>query len=728
MASKQGNESASAADAGIEPLRPEPAWGGWFRQVGGWIRWMGPWRWGFFAVVLLGFGIRYAGLEYGMPYCYPWDEPEVMQPAIRVLRNNVYAPEKFDYGPLNTYIHAGWGALSFLRGNQRGEFDDGIWGLKSDYDTGWYWYVSSPYMWLQARLLSVLMGCVSVIFIGLATRVLAGRGAGLAAAGLAAVSGLAISMTQIIAPDAQALAAASVCLWASAHLLTSRAAWAYTAAAVSAAVMVSCKYNYATMVVAPVAAHVLSARREGAPLWNGAFARFWIWFAAVASACLLPVFLNPTKFLHDLSGVFRYYAPPEGYRPGLLAVAGGFGGKILATFDAGTFTGGDVVGSRTITNFDFFPKGIPAVLAALAGLVALARRGPRAMGMLLLVIAATLYIVGHDSTYFFSRYMLPMFPVCAVLAGAGVAATCRLLTARLPRTPAALAAAGVVLVVLGPIFFRSAQDARRRHNLVDPRNKLSAAMLEKLPEGTQITILAETRWHVTPAEARKFKISTATIPKLLHTPLPTTATQYLVTPVSLQFYTKTPIREQLQKEITRWLDALPAEMAFGHKDDAFFYGRPSIVPAVKLVRYTPQIAALAPRIPRDRIFGTAFSPISGAEGLTSLGDGALAIKPTVRVWAPVVLTKPATVLAIRAKSVTSLRYGAVPRISAEVAASTDTLSANPLARGDIPLERISAGMVEYRAGVKLAPGQYRVTLRPTDPSGLMVLVDSVEFF
>src|ERR1043166_4630364 len=134
-------------------------------------------RGGLVALLVAGYMLRSLSADLGLPYEWQWDEPEIMQKSIQVIRDSDYGllrSGRIGYGQLNTLLHAGWAGISFLRGVEMGFFPNGIWGLEGERQTSYYWTVSSPYLWRQARILSAILGCVAIAFVFAAARLLGG--------------------------------------------------------------------------------------------------------------------------------------------------------------------------------------------------------------------------------------------------------------------------------------------------------------------------------------------------------------------------------------------------------------------------------------------------------------------------------------------------------------------------------------------------------------------------
>lgn len=690
---------------------------------------LSPAWWVLIVLLVTGFGLRKWAADYGLPYEYHWDEPEIMQSSIQILRNGTYWPVRSDrigYLFLNKVLYAGWTGFSYLRGSQGGLFPEGILGLKSDRDTGYYWTVSYPYLWLQARYLSALLGCLSIAFTFAAGMILGGGAVAIASGAVMAYGAAQVFSTTLVIPDAPALAATSICLWASAALLTTRAKWAYITAAVSAAAAAGFKVNYAPVFLMPVAAHAFSMRPDKARFWDAGLVRLMLWFAVFAIVFQVDAILYPTLFLHDYSGVFNARIHTGITPHGLSSVLRGYSVKTLALFDAGEFVGS--VGSNQPSVFKPWARGFPLVFLAVAGFLYLLRFRPRIWGMLVLMTAGLLIAMGAGTVAFFTRYLLPAAPAAAVIAGFGMPGVVSLLRSLKkgtlsPRSANAALTISFIVAFL-PILVSTTLRCWRQHRFVDPRVQLSQFMLRELPKGTAVAFLDETRWNFAPEEKAKFKVQTTTIARLLHSPLSTTETQYLVTPLRVAYGQQMTDSKAWEKQMNDWLASAKPVKSFG--TDPSVFGLPPKETGVKLVRNDNALASRTPEIPVDVIRGTAFDPGPDQEGAATLADETLAVKTYAWVTSPVRITHPVKTVVIRAKGTSPTPQETLPVVQLQAAATEDTAFRKPLANCQVTIHSSGSGMISYEGDMSLPQGTYLLRLRPVDPDKRIMLIESVE--
>jgi hypothetical protein len=694
---------------------------------------LSPSTWGILVILVLGFSCRYAAIDWGLPYPYPWDEPEIVHPAIRVLRNGTYRPESFAYGPMNTYVHAAWGVITFVRGVEKGHFKE-IWEMKSNWNTGWYWSVTSPFFYQQARLLCVLFGCISILALYRTGVALGSTWAGLWAAAVLAFSRLAINQTSIVTTDASTMAAACVAIWASAEILRSRARWAYATATVAAALAAAFKYTSYPVILFPLLAHLLTARRPERRFFDVRLTWIIIGYISAAAVFMFPAFLDPTRFLHSLANEAGYYGNSSGSKAGILTAVPALLKHALISVEAGDyFTPPPSANALLTKGFALKVVGFPALVMLLLGLVQMARHNRAALWLLAIPAAYNIWFIsGHEKT-FFARNLLLAIHALALIGGLGWAAAARALANRLPSTrfrfSAPALSCALFVVLMGMPMARAAKNAWTIFHFVDPRLKLSQYMLSNLPEGTPIRILEETRWQRTPEEEKRFHLSTSSIPRTMANPPSPEEVRYFVAPKALRFYAPTPERDRFAEAMNGWLKKGKAVASFGRNkespEEAMFFGRTSIEPRVMLIENTPELAAVQ-ELPKDLVWGSVFDAGNLKDGIQLSRYGAV-VQSGVNVEAPVEITRPATRATLRARGISPFFQDIPPAVAIEVYATTDTMRAAPLLRGKFELKRSTSGMQDYKFAVAIPPGVYIVRLRPSDAQSFLTDIEQLAF-
>ena len=371
-----------------------------------------------------------------------------------------------------------------------------------------------------------------------------------------------------------------------------------------------------------------------------------------------------------------------------------------------------------------------AVLALLGLALGLRRQAALPTLMVLAGLGASLVMMGAGKGFFFSRHVLPLTPLSALLVGLGLANLAwllgRMMQTRGGQGKAALLTAVIAVAATAPEAIGSYREARAAQEVGDPRNTMSEYLLASLPEGTTVTVLAETRWYTRPAELKRFHLKSATIPQMMHSPAGTTDTAYFLAPLAVELGGNSPLRDSMEQRMNQWLARVTPVQSFGQPAEKSCFGAPPGGIAVQLIRNTDDLAS-SRTVPQDAIWGSSFEPPAQQEDSAVLADGPLALHSGFAVTAPVRLTGPKKSLVLAARGLSPVAQENPPVVGIDVAATSDTAFARPLLRAELSLIRSQGGMNEYSAATSLPPGDYIVRLRPQDADGFVILVESLSF-
>ncbi len=477
-------------------------------------------------IIGVGFCARYVATSWGLPYPYEWDEPTLVNPGIRVLRDGVYRPTRFAYGPLNGYMHAGWGVLSFLKAVQAEEISS-VWDLKTEWDHGWYWAISSPLFHRQARVLSVLMWAVTALAVWGACWQLGVRGGAVAALGLVAFSRVNFRETAIVSAGAIAAMFSAVAYLAALSVLKRKTGhvsplW-WTAIAAGAAT--ASKLIFFPMMTLPILCYVGRGIKKSArlslthvALWGVAP---WVVFAVL----MLPAFFDPPHFLTSIVLLLRQY---------------GVQTRALQHFkDAGlcALAASDVV--RVTDRLVVWQIGyfyLPYVALSAVGLVALLRKHRLAAIVLLTPALLNVWHVAGHTDYFAARNLLICQLVWAVLAGYGMQAVVERLKRR-SRYAGVLGAGGLFLCCVAPAWIIW-NVAIERATMLDSRVLAQEKVDELRENGRKVAVASELHWFV-PANlpAGAPPIPQVSLARLLRHPEEAKDFDFVVLPLALiQFF------------------------------------------------------------------------------------------------------------------------------------------------------------------------------------------------
>src|SRR4051812_6003211 len=332
------------------------------------------------------------------------------------------------------------------------------------------WFADDPgRVFLDARLLSLLLGVGGVAATYAAGRAWFDRATGLLAAGVMAVACLPVFYSRLALNDAPAVLPCALGLWASAIVLRTGSLRAYAAGGACVGLAAGTKYSDGVIVVAVVAAALAGHGR-------GALKGLLL---AAGVAALVVLVTNPYAipdwgtFTHDLDRQRRFAS------------------------------GAPLIGQPERNGWWYYAStlswalGVVPTLLAVAGgvLLLVRRRWAEALVLGSLVVLFWLYMGSQHR--FYARWMLPVYPALAILA----AYACAQAAQRFGRAGVAVAAAALLVPTLVPTV-RNARVLSRE----DTRTQTRDWLVAHVPAGTKVVFepIAPTEWYgVTPGGGAK---------------------------------------------------------------------------------------------------------------------------------------------------------------------------------------------------------------------------------
>ncbi|MDE2126417.1 MAG: glycosyltransferase family 39 protein [Armatimonadetes bacterium] len=327
-------------------------------------------------------------------------------------------------------------------------------------------------LFLCGRLVSVLLGTLTIPLVYLLGLRVYNRKAGAAAALLYAFAPLAALHAHFFTVDVPATFFVAGTLLAAERMTREASGRAIAVAAVWCGLAAATKYTAAMALVAPATALYLCP---------GLVRRARIQRLAALGAGTAAVFLVACPGIWLNWHAFWYGSyPGEGVRYELLVHSRTGHGLLFVHTGSGWWY-------HLVVSLPF-GLGVPLLLAALAGCwYALARRTPAEVAQLAFV--AVTYLVTGFSQVRFARYMLPLFPPLCVLAGGVLFAPYTRPACRI----AARIAAAMALVTTGVYGFTLV----RLLTLPDPRDRAAAWLNLHAPPAASVAF-AETPWFFAP--------------------------------------------------------------------------------------------------------------------------------------------------------------------------------------------------------------------------------------
>lgn len=367
------------------------------------------------SLTLAALALRLFGISDNLPYTSNPDEPAVADRALRILQTGDYNPHYFVYPNLYTYMQAAVFLPRFFLLVSSGAIENLDQVVPTDF-----------YLW--GRVLTALLGTLTVPLVFLAGRRLYGAVVGLVAAAFMATNSVHLVYSQLITTDVPATFFSALSMLAIVLLLPASPTpkdanrtgpgllpprGVYLFAGLTMGLAVGTKYNSVLVALPFLLAHayVVADHTQGLMRRLRAFfgGRLWLALASMAGAFLLTTpfaLFDLPNFLNDIASVLAHY------RFGHL----GFEGDDNWRFYFGTFLQSDFL-STLLTLF-----GV---------VIALARRN-RA-DLLLLSFPLVFYLSMSSYRVNFTRNMLPIVPFTSLLAAMSLALAWQALTSYLAR-------------------------------------------------------------------------------------------------------------------------------------------------------------------------------------------------------------------------------------------------------------------------------------------------------
>src|SRR3954454_3277997 len=365
-----------------------------------------------YLLLVVGFVLRVHNNSYGLPYVYNVDEGSHFTARAVGMLGGDWNPHYFQNPSAFTYLaHF---AIQLRFGNAAID----------------YFKLDPTSIYVTTRTVAALLCMVGVVAIFWAGQRLWSTVTGLAAAALLTFAFLPVTYSRIAVTDVGVLAPVALSIVGSVRAWEDgRLRW-WLLAGAAAGVAVGFKYTAGLVVLPLVVAAVAAAIRGG----RAALGRVAVGAGVAALAALLAFFVTNPYFFFEFSDVHRQLSAQA-------TTAGDFG-------KVGQNTTGLPYYLGTLT----WGIGWLAAFAALAGAVLELRRD-LVRGLILVAFPLALLAYLSLQARFFSRWLLPAYPVLILLAGAAIAQAAEAARGLRWRSavPAALALLVAVVVAQGAL-------------------------------------------------------------------------------------------------------------------------------------------------------------------------------------------------------------------------------------------------------------------------------------
>ncbi len=399
-------------------------------------------------LLLTTFALRLWGIKQGLPYSYNFDEATHFVPKAIDFFSHDLNPQYFLNPPAYSYL------LHIV-------FE--LWFGSADAVTRAF-TTDPTSVYVVARVVAAVLGTLSVLFTYMAGERLWGRTVGLLAAAIIGFAFLPIFYSHLALNDVPTLAPVSLSLYGIAGVMRRGRLRDYVVSGIGIGLAAATKYTGGITLLCLLVAFVSDAAANAA--WRS------VRRMAIGLAIALASFLiaNPYALL-DFSafqaGVSSQASLAAGQDPVKLGTTPGSG----ITYYLWTFTWG---------------IGWGPSLGAIGGAVLLLARRSWALALMLIPAPIVFVIFMGGQQRFFGRWLMPIFPIVALLAAYGTVELVRWL-AREHRLPAPLlGAAAAVLLLTQSVVSVLHDDAVLSRP--DTRNLTRAWMVGHVPAGAKIVI------------------------------------------------------------------------------------------------------------------------------------------------------------------------------------------------------------------------------------------------
>jgi hypothetical protein len=397
--------------------------------------------------------LRLWGIKQGLPYSYNTDEATHFVPRAIAFFSHDFNPHYFLNPPAYSYL------LHIVFELWFGSAD----AVNRAYAT------DPTSVFVVARIVAAVLGTLSVWLTYLAGARFFNRNVGLLAAAILAFAFLPVFYSHLALNDVATLAPVSLALYGTAGVMRYGRMRDYAIAGAGIGLGAATKYTGGITMLCLLAAFVTDAS-GGSMSLRGAARRCLV---ALAIGLLAFLIANPYAVL-DFSafraGVSAQASLAAGQEPVKLGTRSDSG----ITYYLWTFTWG---------------LGWGPALAAIGGAMLLVAR--RRVAMLLTLLPATIVftIFMGDQQRFFGRWLMPIFPIVAILAAYGAVELVRWLAAtrRVPAVVGGIVAA--VLLLTQSVVADIHNDAVLSRP--DTRNLTRAWMVDHVPAGSKVVIEPE---------------------------------------------------------------------------------------------------------------------------------------------------------------------------------------------------------------------------------------------
>ncbi len=421
------------------------------------------WRW--IGILILGLGVRFWGINFGLPYTYAPDEPTYLITMLQIMKSGDLNPHWWLYPSLMFYLNVVALLAYWLVGHLMGVFATTADLPMPEVVTMGVGKLSMPSEFLVTRGLTAFAGSVAIVLVYLIARRLdSNKWVALLAAALFAISPTVVDHSHRIGPDIFALLFALLSYFFTMQILEEPKMRYYAFAGIAAGLAIASKYNAGLVLLPLILVHFMRFGFSGlrhASLYAGLGTSVLAFFAATPFALL--------DFSHFWEGVrFQSYSyTTEGHA--------GQEGEALTWY----------------ASYLWQVEGPMAVVGTAGALVALLTRSKKYI--LLSCFPVIYFLFVSQFLIRNARTIMLIVPFLDILAAFLVVAASKWLIdfLRFPRQVVVLAAL-VVSGLMIVIPFQTALAGDLRLTQMDSRESARVWLESNLPHGARIALEAYT--------------------------------------------------------------------------------------------------------------------------------------------------------------------------------------------------------------------------------------------
>jgi hypothetical protein len=350
-------------------------------------------------MVVVGFYLRVHNNDYGLPYVYNFDEATHFTNRAVSFFTSDFNPGYFQNPSAFTYIvyvvlKLGYGVTGLLP------------GLTEPSVTRQFSFDPTP-IWETARTTAAVLAMIGVVatwWVGRSIwRTEDGRPddrVGLAAAAVLCFAFLSVVYSRIAVTDVGTFLPIAIATWATLRAYDEGKLWQYALAGAGVGLAIGFKYTAGLAILPVLLVAAVRAWRDRETPWLKKPDVRWFIVACAAMVVLFGI-TNPYFFLKPVSALYQLKQQAE--------AAGG----------------SEKLGQEQVGGYRYYIEslgwgfGYAAAFFAIAGAVFEIRRD-RVRGIALILFPIALYLYMGSQTRYFGRWLLPMYPVIALLAGVGI--------------------------------------------------------------------------------------------------------------------------------------------------------------------------------------------------------------------------------------------------------------------------------------------------------------------